>query len=89
MSGAPDPQKLYQQVARSIAASIAEGRYALSRVSATLGEVIAGIAQIERAKLTIFDSTGLAIQDAALAARIVERARERHVGVELDLVGVG
>ncbi|MFY8143978.1 MAG: FadR/GntR family transcriptional regulator [Caulobacter sp.] len=28
MSGAPDPQKLYQQVARSIAASIAEGRYA-------------------------------------------------------------
>ncbi len=28
MRGAPDPQKLYQQVARSIAASIAEGRYA-------------------------------------------------------------
>lgn len=28
MHGAPDPQKLYQQVARSIAASIAEGRYA-------------------------------------------------------------
>jgi GntR family hexuronate regulon transcriptional repressor len=27
MRGAPDPQKLYQQVARSIAASIAEGRY--------------------------------------------------------------
>ena len=28
LRGAPDPQKLYQQVARSIAASIAEGRYA-------------------------------------------------------------
>jgi len=27
MRGAPDPQKLYQQVARSIAASISEGRY--------------------------------------------------------------
>ncbi len=27
MRGQPDPQKLYQQVARSIAASIAEGRY--------------------------------------------------------------
>ncbi len=27
MRAAPDPQKLYQQVARSIAASIAEGRY--------------------------------------------------------------
>lgn len=27
MRGAPDPQKLYQQVARSIAAAIAEGRY--------------------------------------------------------------
>lgn len=68
---------------------IAEGRYALDRVAATLGEIIAGIAPIDRARLTVFDSTGLAIQDAALAARIVVAARRAKVGLELDLVGVG
>lgn len=68
---------------------IHEGRYALDRVAGTLGEVIVGAVKIDRAKLSVFDSTGLAIQDVALAARIVQAARGRGVGVELDLVGVG
>ncbi|WP_053231708.1 ornithine cyclodeaminase family protein [Sandaracinus amylolyticus] len=69
--------------------AIHDGRYALSKVAGTLGEVIVGAATIDRGALTVFDSTGLAIQDVALAWRIVEAARAKSVGVELDLVGVG
>ena len=68
---------------------ISEGTYSLDRVAGTLGEVLIGAITIDRSKRTIFDSTGLAIQDVALAARIVEAARAAQVGVEVDLVGVG
>ena len=37
-------------------------------------------------EITIFDSTGLAIQDVALAAVIVAAARERDLGQWLALV---
>lgn len=54
----------------------------------TLGEIMAG----ERAgrtgtEITVFDSTGLAIQDVAVARVIHEVARERGAGHEIDLVG--
>lgn len=66
---------------------IHRGRYALSSVAATLGEVVCGRASLDRARLTLFDSTGLAIQDVALAAAIYAAARAAGVGTELDLVG--
>lgn len=68
---------------------IHDGTYALDRVAGTLGQIITGQRQVDRAALTVFDSTGLAIQDAALAARIFAAAREAKVGLEVDLVGLG
>lgn len=68
---------------------IHEGTYALDRVVGTLGQVIVGQRNVDRNALTLFDSTGLAIQDAALAARVLAAAREAKVGLEVDLVGLG
>ncbi|MBT8495753.1 MAG: ornithine cyclodeaminase family protein, partial [Deltaproteobacteria bacterium] len=51
----------------------------------TLGAVVAGsIAGREGDEVTVFDSTGLAVQDVAVARRIVELARERGVGTSFD-----
>ncbi|MBX3247224.1 MAG: ornithine cyclodeaminase family protein [Myxococcales bacterium] len=66
---------------------IHDGAYALDRVAGTLGEIIVGARSVDRAKLTVFDSTGLAIQDAALAARLVQAAHAQGVGTAIDLVG--
>lgn len=59
-----------------------------SDIHGTLGQVVGG--QIEgRSNLderTVFDSTGLAVQDLAVARALFERAAERGIGVELDLV---
>ena len=38
------------------------------------------------ADLTVFDSTGLAVQDLAVAGLVYERALERGLGLEIDLV---
>lgn len=67
---------------------IHDGSYAIDRVVGTLGQVITGQCTVDRAALTVFDSTGLAIQDAALAARILGAAREAKVGLEVDFVGL-
>jgi ornithine cyclodeaminase/alanine dehydrogenase len=67
---------------------IASGLYTADRIAATLGEVILGTKQgrIHASDITVFDSTGLAIQDVALAAALYERALERGVGQALGLV---
>jgi ornithine cyclodeaminase len=39
------------------------------------------------AEITIFKSLGLAVEDLAVASYVGERARERGVGVEIDLEG--
>ena len=38
-------------------------------------------------EITIFDSTGLALQDVALARALYEAARTKGVGTPFDLVG--
>lgn len=68
---------------------IHDGSYALDRVAGTLGQIITGQRKVDRNALTLFDSTGLAIQDAALAARIFAAASAQKVGLEVDLVGLG
>lgn len=61
------------------------GELALGDIHATIGEVVAGKRSgREGAEISVFDSTGLAIQDVAVAQVIVERARERGVGREFD-----
>jgi alanine dehydrogenase len=64
------------------------GRFARERIHGTLGEVLVGTLPGRRTddEITIFDSTGLAIQDLALARLVYELARERGIGTELDLV---
>ena len=56
-------------------------------VAGTLGEVLAGTipGRRDERQVTVFDSTGLAIQDLAVARRVWLRARERGVGLSVEL----
>lgn len=67
---------------------ISRGQYREQQIAATLGQVILGAAQgrSDARDITVFDSTGLAIQDVALAAALYERAQERGVGQRIELV---
>lgn len=64
-----------------------DGSYSEDSLAGTLGQVVAGQVKADRQKLSVFDSTGLALQDVALAQRLVARARELEVGAPMDLVG--
>ena len=68
---------------------VARGLYREEQVFATLGEVVLGQKRLERAEgaITVFDSTGLAIQDVALARVLYAAAKERGVGTPVALVG--
>jgi alanine dehydrogenase len=67
-----------------------DGAYAPAQLAGTLGDVVAGKLPARpgdaASTITIFDSTGLAIQDVALARRLYRAARERGVGTALELV---
>jgi ornithine cyclodeaminase/alanine dehydrogenase len=54
-----------------------------------LGEIIAGTAPGRPAPdaVTLFESQGLAMQDVAVGARVLERARRESVGREVDFGG--
>jgi ornithine cyclodeaminase/alanine dehydrogenase len=68
---------------------LASGAFSLDDIAGTLGEVVAGTSSKPSAGTTsIFDSTGLAIQDVALARAIHEAARSRSIGLEIDLIGL-
>jgi len=60
-------------------------------IHATLGEVVAGEAtgRVDADDVTVFDSTGLAIQDVAAAHVAYERAAAAGAGVSFDLLGMG
>ncbi len=62
--------------------AIAEGLLDRSSVHAELGEVVAGKkpGRISRDEITIFDSTGTALQDVAAAAVVYERAMKNGRG---------
>lgn len=66
---------------------IHDGQYSIERVHGTIGEVIAGrITARADARITVFDSTGLAIQDAAVARAVYDTAREQGVGQVIELI---
>jgi len=52
-----------------------------------IGEIISGRApgRVDDAQLTLYKSVGVAAQDAAAAALVLERARARGLGAEVDL----
>lgn len=65
-----------------------EGAYRRDQIHGTIGEVVAGLKKgREGNEITVFDSTGLAVQDVALARAVYDEARRRGLGLELDLVG--
>lgn len=67
--------------------AIAAGAMSKSDVHAELGDVIRGVrpGRESPTQVIVFDSTGTAIQDVASAGRIYERAREKGLGIEVDL----
>jgi alanine dehydrogenase len=67
--------------------ALGKGLLAKSNVYAELGEIVAGkkAGRTSREEITIFDSTGMALQDAAAAALVYERALSAGKGMNIDL----
>jgi ornithine cyclodeaminase/alanine dehydrogenase-like protein (mu-crystallin family) len=74
-------------VAGELARAIEQGLLTDAAVAAELGEVVAGIkpGRTRDDELVVFDSTGTGLQDAAVAALVLERARAAGRGYEVDL----
>jgi len=69
--------------------AIAAGLLTLNAVHAELGEVVAGIkpGRISSDEITIFDSTGMALQDVAAAVIVYQRALASGAGKSIALAG--
>lgn len=66
---------------------LSQGLLTDAQIHGTLGQVIAGLKSGRTGdEITIFDSTGLAIQDLAVARVIYERAVRENAGVTVDLL---
>ncbi len=67
--------------------AVARGELGKEDIHATLGEVVAGLkpGRENQEEITIFDSTGLAIQDVAVAKIVYENAVARDVGMRVRL----
>jgi alanine dehydrogenase len=67
---------------------LARGEITPAHIFGTLGEVVAGKKSGRTApeEITVFDATGLAIQDLALGWAILRRARERGLGKMKDFM---
>lgn len=63
------------------------GEYRREQIFGTLGEIVAGKKPGRvGTEITVFDSTGLAIQDLAVARVVFDEARKRGLGIDIDLV---
>ncbi len=68
---------------------ISKGLFQPKDIFATLGEVVAGLKTVRTGnEITVFDSTGLAIQDVATAKLIYEKAKSLGIGIEIDMLGM-
>ncbi|WP_202320078.1 alanine dehydrogenase [Archaeoglobus neptunius] len=69
--------------------AISRGYMDVGRIHATLGEVIAGLKSGRESddEITIFDSTGLAIQDIAVGKIVYENALNRNTGTRIQFFG--
>ena len=67
--------------------ALAAGAVTTNHVHATLGEILAGAkaGRRDRATITLFDSTGMGLQDVAAAAAIYRRALDTGAGARLSL----
>lgn len=69
--------------------AVAAGTMTPDAVKADLAELVAGhkLGRTGAEEITIFDSTGAAVQDVAAAIAIYERARSAGIGTTLQLAG--
>lgn len=66
--------------------SLTRGELDRDEIYATLGEIVAGLKPgREEGEISLFDSTGLAVQDLAVARLAYEQARRNGTGLEIDL----
>ena len=67
--------------------AIADGAITREQASTEIGDVITGksLGRTSADDITLFNSTGLAIQDLAIGSLLVAKAREKGVGREIDL----
>jgi alanine dehydrogenase len=70
-----------------IAMAIAEGAMTREHVHAELGELVSGArpGRESPAQITLYKSVGVAVQDAAAAAMVLDAARKAGVGRTIDL----
>jgi ornithine cyclodeaminase/alanine dehydrogenase-like protein (mu-crystallin family) len=70
-----------------IAMAIAEGAMTREHVHAELGELVSGArpGRADASEITLYKSVGVAVQDAAAAAMVIESARKTGVGRSIDL----
>jgi alanine dehydrogenase len=68
---------------------IQKGIYSTDEVYGTLAEVVAGKkkGRIDSKAITVFDSTGIAVEDIGVAKLLFEKARQRGGYPSIDLVG--
>ncbi len=68
--------------------AVSKGLIGREDIYATIGEIVAGMkrGRVRDDEITVFDSTGLAIQDIAVAGVVYERARELGVGMDIELI---
>jgi alanine dehydrogenase len=67
---------------------LARGEFTAPQVYGSLGEIVAGKKPGRQTpeEITVFDSTGLIIQDLALGLAVYKRAREKGLGEEKDFL---
>lgn len=67
-----------------------KGIYNISEIYGTLGEIIIGSKQGrgDNSEITVFDSTGVAIEDLAVAKLIYEKAKKSGSYMSIDMIGV-
>lgn len=67
-----------------------QGLVSREDVYAELGEIVAGLkpGRTGEDEITIFSSTGLAVQDVSVAKLVYDRAKERGGGTSTDIVGL-
>ena len=66
---------------------IEEGVITADHIHAELGEVVTGLksGRTSDSQITVFKSNGLAIQDAATAKLVYDKAREMGIGKEVEI----
>jgi alanine dehydrogenase len=69
---------------------VKQGLFAREQIYGTLAELVAGAKQgrTDDRAITVFDSTGIAIEDIAVARLIFEKARKAGDSPSIDLIGI-